>query len=297
MIFDGIPGKTDLAKRKGKTVAGKRTGKSRSAKKVEKPNKTTDSHRKSAKTRKYVTNEKSNSAGKVARKHRSWRKRVLLFVAAVLLMLILTPVVLGFIYRSPAIHPVSTLMIADWVTGKKVNRRWVSFDKIAPKLVQAVMMSEDGRYCAHKGVDWEAINTIINDAMDGEKPRGASTITMQTVKNLFLWNSRSYIRKGLEVPLALYVDAIWSKRRQLEIYLNIAEWGPGIYGIDAASRHYFGRKAARLSRAQAALLAVTLPNPILRNPNKPSRRMKILARINRARARSSGAYVRCLKQG
>ena len=87
------------------------------------------------------------------------------------------------------------------------------------------------------------------------------------------------------MPLALYVNTIWSKRRQLEIYLNIAEWGPGIYGIDAASRHYFGRKAARLSRSQAALLAVTLPNPILRNPKKPSRRMKTLARINRGQER------------
>jgi len=155
-------------------------------------------------------------------------------------------------------------------------------------------MSEDGQYCLHNGVDWQALNTVIDDAIDGEKTRGASTITMQSVKNLFLWNSRSFIRKGLEVPLALYVDAIWSKRRQLEIYLNIAEWGPGIYGIEAAAQYHFKRPAAKLSRAQAALLAVTLPNPALRNPKKPSRRMKALARINQARARVSGAYIRCL---
>ncbi len=155
-------------------------------------------------------------------------------------------------------------------------------------------MSEDGQYCQHNGVDWQALNTVIDDAIDGEKTRGASTITMQTVKNLFLWNSRSFIRKGLEIPLALYVDAIWSKRRQMEIYLNIAEWGPGIYGIEAAAQYHFKRPASRLNRAQSALLAVTLPNPELRNPQKPSRRMKVLARINRARAQVSGAYVRCL---
>ena len=204
------------------------------------------------------------------------------------------PLVLGIVYRSPAIHPVSTLMAYDLITGKKMDRRWVAYKNIAPVLVNSVMMSEDGRYCTHNGVDWNAINMIIDDAMEGEKTRGASTITMQTVKNIFLWNSRSWLRKGLEVPLALYVDAIWPKRRQMEIYLNIAEWGPGIYGIEAAARHHFGRPASKLSSRQAALLAVTLPNPRLRNPKKPSKRMKALARINRARARQAGAYIRCL---
>ena len=279
-----------MAKRKSKSSTGKKAGKTRSPKKADKSKKSTGAAKKPTKTRKYITNEKS------AEKPRSWRKRILLFVTIALLILALIPLLLGALYRSPSIHPASTLMITGWVTGKKVSRRWVSYENIAPELVQAVMMSEDGRYCSHQGVDWEAINTIIDDAMEGEKTRGASTITMQTVKNLFLWNSRSYVRKALEVPLALYVDAIWPKRRQMEIYLNIAEWGPGIYGIDAASRHYFGRKAKRLSRRQAALLAVTLPNPKLRNPKKPSRRMKILARINRARARKAGAYIRCLNQ-
>ena len=287
----------ELVKRKGKSSSNKGAKQTRSAKKPGKSVKTAKAVKKPVRAKKkYVTNEKSDAANSNTIKPKSWRRRLFRYALVLIFALALFPTLLGLLYSSHAVHPVSTLMAYNWIKGNKVDRRWVSFDKISPQLVQAVIVSEDGRYCAHKGVDWEAINTIINDAMDGEKPRGASTITMQTVKNLFLWNSRSYIRKGLEVPLALYVDAIWSKRRQLEIYLNIAEWGPGIYGIDAAARHYFSRKAARLSRAQAALLAITLPNPILRNPKKPSRRMKILARINRARARKSGAYVRCLKQ-
>ncbi len=224
-----------------------------------------------------------------------WR-RLARWSLIVLTILVLVPLLLGLLYRSPSVHPVSTLMIYERILGKRVKRDWVPITKIAPVLVQSVMMSEDGRYCAHDGVDWDAINMIIDDAMEGEKTRGASTITMQSVKNLFLWNSRSYLRKMLEVPLALYVDAIWSKQRQMEIYLNIVEWGPGIYGAEAAARHYFNRSAKRLNRHQAALLAVTLPNPHLRNPKKPSRRMKVLASINRRRAQQAGAYIGCLKR-
>ena len=139
------------------------------------------------------------------------------------------------------------------------------------------------------------MNLVVDDLIEGERPRGASTIPMQTVKNLYLWSSRSYIRKGLEVPLALMVDAIWSKRRLLEIYLNIAEWGPGIFGIEAAARHHFKRSAKSLSRRQAALLAVTLPNPHLRNPRKPRRGMRRLARLVERRAKQSGAYIKCVR--
>ena len=156
-------------------------------------------------------------------------------------------------------------------------------------------MSEDGKFCSHSGVDWDAINLVIDDALDGEPVRGASTISMQSVKNLYLWSSRSYVRKALEVPLALLVDTVWGKKRLLEIYLNIAEWGPGVFGIEAASRHHFGRSASRLNRRQAALLAVTLPNPIARNPRKPSRGLRRLAKVIERRARASGAYIGCLR--
>lgn len=211
-----------------------------------------------------------------------------------ILVIVLLPLVLTVAYKPSFVHPVSTLMIRDLVFAHGYARSWVPFDEIAPALVQSVLMSEDGRFCAHHGVDWDAVNTVIDGALDGERPRGASTIAMQTVKNLFLWSSRSYLRKGLEVPLALFADAVWSKRRLMEIYLNIAEWGPGIYGIEAASYYYYGISASRLSRRQAAYLAVALPNPNVRSPVKPSRGLTRLARLAERRAHQSGAYIKCL---
>jgi monofunctional biosynthetic peptidoglycan transglycosylase len=117
---------------------------------------------------------------------------------------------------------------------------------------------------------------------------------MQTSKNLFLWNGRSFVRKAMELPLAVTSDFIWSKRRLLEIYLNIAEWGPGIYGIEAAARHHFKVPASKLSRHQAALLAVSLPNPIDRNAGKPGRGLRRLAAVIERRAQNSGEYIRCV---
>jgi monofunctional biosynthetic peptidoglycan transglycosylase len=220
----------------------------------------------------------------------AWRKRLV----QVVLGIVALPFVLIFIYAIGFIHPVSTLMVWDLATFKGYDRRWVEFDDIAPVLVQSVMMSEDGQFCMHSGVDWVQMNGVIQDALDGEATRGASTIPMQTAKNLFLWNSRSFIRKGLELPLALGADFVWSKKRLMEIYLNIAEWGPGIYGIEAAARYHFKVPASKLSRRQAALLAVSLPNPITRVASKPSRAMKRLAAVIERRARASGEYIKCL---
>lgn len=157
------------------------------------------------------------------------------------------PVVLTVIYIPSFVHPVSTLMVGQWLGGKTLTREWISIDDISPVLVHSVMMSEDGRFCSHHGVDWREVGNVFEAVVDGEKPRGASTLSMQVVKNLYLWPGRSYLRKALEVPLALMVDLIWSKKRTMEIYLNIAEWGPGIFGIEAASRHHFKRSAKRLS--------------------------------------------------
>jgi monofunctional glycosyltransferase len=209
-------------------------------------------------------------------------------------ILALVPVALTLLYIPSVVHPISTLMLKDLVTFKGYERKWVSIENIAPALIHSVMMSEDGQFCAHQGVDWPAINQVIDDAMDGEGSRGASTIPMQTVKNVYLWSSRSYVRKVLEIPYALMVNLFWSKKRLMEIYLNIAEWGPGIYGIEAAAQHHFGVSAKNLSRRQAALLAVTLPNPILRNPAKPSKGLNRLARLNERRAMQAGGYVECV---
>ena len=212
----------------------------------------------------------------------------------VLVLLLLLPYGLVLVYKPESVKPVSTLMIGEMLTGRSYERQWIAFDDIAPVLVQSVMMSEDGQYCAHDGVDWEALNLVIDDALEGEATRGASTIPMQTVKNLFLTNSRTFVRKGLEIPLAMWADTVWTKKRTMEIYLNIAEWAPGVFGVEAAAQTYFGRSAKDLTRKQAALLAVTLPNPIERNPANPTRNLSRLASTIEGRARQSGAYIKCL---
>jgi monofunctional biosynthetic peptidoglycan transglycosylase len=217
-------------------------------------------------------------------------RRILRAGLRLLAVLVLIPGVLVPVYM--VVPPISTLMIFTRVTSGPVERDWVSFDEIAKVLVISVMVSEDGQFCAHRGVDWGALNEVLEDP-DGPS-RGASTIAMQTVRNLFLWQSPSYLRKGLEIPIALYADMIWTKRRTMEIYLNIAEWGPNIFGIEAAARHHFGRPAKDLTASQAALLAVTLPNPRVRNPARPSAAMRSLARTVAARARVAGDYVKCL---
>lgn len=165
---------------------------------------------------------------------------------------------------------------------------------MSPNLINAVLSSEDGRFCLHHGVDWQAVEIVIDDLIDGGTPRGASTVTMQTVKNLFLWPSRSYVRKTLEVPLAIYADFFWSKKRIAEIYLNMVEWGPGLYGAEAASRRYFGKTAARLTMREASLLATALPNPLGRNARSPSDGHQRLAKTVDARARKAAGLFSCV---
>ncbi|NNH29275.1 monofunctional biosynthetic peptidoglycan transglycosylase [Rhizobium sp. SEMIA 4085] len=221
---------------------------------------------------------------------RSIMTRIVLATAGFLVL----PYVLIFVYLIPFIHPVSTLMLRDIVLLRGYDRQWVSLDDISPVLVQSVMMSEDGQYCFHGGVDWGEMQELVAETLDGEATRGGSTIPMQTAKNLFLWNGRSFVRKALELPLAVASDLVWTKRRLMEIYLNIAEWGPGIYGIEAAARYHFKVPASKLSRRQAALLAVSLPNPIDRNAGKPRRGLRTLASVIERRAQGSGDYIRCL---
>jgi len=235
----------------------------------------------------------SRPAGNKARRFSLRQLLKRLFILLVVIGLV--PIVLTLIYIPASVHPVSTLMVKNWLVGSDVHRKWVPLEDISPFVYQSIVSSEDGQFCFHNGVDWAAVNLVVDDLIEGERPRGASTIPMQTVKNLFLWPNRSYVRKVLEVPLALYADLVWSKHRMMEIYLNIAEWGPGRYGIEAAARHHFKKSAKQLTRRQAALLAVTLPNPIARNPRKPGRGMGRLARLVEKRAKQSGAYVKCLR--
>jgi monofunctional glycosyltransferase len=189
--------------------------------------------------------------------------------------------------------PVSTLMLGRMLRGEPVDRRWTPLSEISPNLAAAVLMSEDAQFCMHNGVDWDALHEVMSNP---EGPsRGASTVPMQVAKNLFLWPGRSYIRKGLEIPMALFVDAIWTKRRILEASLNIAEWGDGIFGAAAASEHYFRKPPSRLSVREAALLATTLPNPALRNPLKPTRLQRSLTGTIVARTEGAQPWVQCLR--
>lgn len=222
---------------------------------------------------------------------RRWMSRIFW----VLVVLCATPLVLTIVYAPSSVHPVSTLMLKDLATLDGYDRRWVRLEDMGTLVVDSVVMSEDGQFCRHDGIDWGEFRVVLQDALAGEATRGASTIPMQTVKNLFLWGSRSHIRKAIELPLALYFDAVLPKARIMEIYLNIVEWGPNIYGVEAAAQHHFGKPARELTRRQAALLAVTLPNPLERNPAKPGPGLsRIAAKIER-RARGAGDYVKCLR--
>jgi monofunctional glycosyltransferase len=207
---------------------------------------------------------------------------VVLYVGAVLL--------LGLAYL--VVPPVSTLMLGRWATLQGAARTAVSLDEVAPTVPLAVLASEDARFCLHRGVDWDALREVVEDE-DGPR-RGASTVPMQVAKNLFLWPGRSYVRKALELPIALYLDLVWPKRQMMENYLNIAEWGPGVFGVEAAARRYFSKSAHDLSRQEAALLATALPNPKLRNPGRPSPRHRNLANRLLVRMNAAAAFAGCL---
>lgn len=202
-------------------------------------------------------------------------------------------VALIFVYLF--LTPVSTLMLARWVEREPVERQYVPLERISPNLRSAVIVSEDALFCRHRGVDWGALREVIEVAEADGPARGASTITMQTAKNLFLWPSRSFIRKGIEIPLALVIDFVWPKRRILEVYLNIAEWGEGVFGAEAAARRYFHKGADSLDPREAALLAAALPNPRRRNPARPTRRLAAHAAHIMARARTAEALAGCVR--
>ncbi|MGZ9100209.1 MAG: monofunctional biosynthetic peptidoglycan transglycosylase [Brevundimonas sp.] len=162
--------------------------------------------------------------------------------------------------------PATFLMTTRLIEGEGLDYRWRSLDQISPRLVQAVIASEDATFCAHRGFDMKAIERALKANARSEKRgdariRGGSTISQQTAKNAFLWPGRDWIRKGLEAGYTVAIEAVWGKRRIMEVYLNVAEWAPGVYGAEAASRHWFGKSADDLSAREAARLAAILPSP------------------------------------
>jgi monofunctional biosynthetic peptidoglycan transglycosylase len=220
--------------------------------------------------------------------------RFLRWALAILIVVLLLPYLLVLVYL--VVPPVSTPMLWRWVTGQRVERVWVPLEQMAPALPLAVIVAEDARFCQHRGVDLGALRDAIEDADDITEVRGASTITQQTVKNLFLWQGRSVVRKALEFPLALWTDLVMSKRRIMEIYLNIAEWGPnGEFGAQAGARAAFGKNARDLSPREAALLASVLPNPKRRSARQPGAPVQRLAGIYAARAARSPHVGACVR--
>jgi monofunctional biosynthetic peptidoglycan transglycosylase len=205
------------------------------------------------------------------------------FIAAILIGLLVLPYLLAPLYLFG--RPVSTLMLARWATGARVERVWVPLDAMAASLPAAVIAAEDARFCRHPGLDLAEIRDAIEDAETLGDVRGASTLSQQTAKNLFLWPGRSFLRKLLEAPLALWLDLVLGKRRLLEIYLNIAEWGPnGEFGVEAAARRAFGKSARNLSPREAAMLAAALPAPTRRDSGRPGPALRRLAGIYERRA-------------
>jgi monofunctional glycosyltransferase len=220
--------------------------------------------------------------------------RTCLVVVVVILAL---PYVIAPFYRF--VDPVSTLMLWRWATGARVERTWTRLDRVAPVLPHAVIAAEDAHFCRHHGVDFGQLREVIHgmdDIGDLADVRGGSTITQQTAKNLFLWQGRSFVRKALEFPLAFWLELVLSKRRLLEIYLNVVEWGPnGEFGAAAAARRDFNKQPRDLNAHEAALLAASLPNPHRRDPRAPKPSLRRLAGVYQGRMAASTAIDACVR--
>lgn len=164
------------------------------------------------------------------------------------------------VYRFAA-PPGTFVMLERKLSGDVIIHPWVPLEEISPHLVSAVIAAEDTRFCLHKGIDFEAIDKAMAEAENGKRLRGASTISQQTAKNAFLWSHRSWVRKGGETWMTLVIETLWPKRRIMEVYLNVAEWGDGHFGAEAAAQKRFGKSAKDLTQHESALLAAVLPNP------------------------------------
>ncbi len=197
-------------------------------------------------------------------------KKVGLFFLKALLCFLAFTVLLVILYRfiNP---PVTYLMISKWAKdGYGIEKEWKSLDEISPYLQLGVICAEDQNFIRHYGLDFGAIEKARKHNEKSKRKRGASTISQQVAKNVFLWPGRSWIRKGFEVYFTLLIETFWNKKRILEVYLNVAEMGKGIYGAEAAAQHHFKKPAAKLSKEQAALIVVCIPNPVKFNASKPT---------------------------
>jgi monofunctional biosynthetic peptidoglycan transglycosylase len=231
----------------------------------------------------------------------------LVAIAIVIAVAVLTPYLIAPLYR--VVDPVSMPMLWRYATGARVERTVVPLARIAPALPLAVIVAEDGSFCTNHGIDLGAMREAWHQADESAAHtsaahrrewfgalRGASTLTQQTAKNLFLWQGHSFVRKALEIPLALWLDLVLPKRRVLEIYLNIAEWGPnGEFGAEAAAHYAFGKSAHDLNLREAAELAAILPNPVRRSARTPDFVVRRLAGLYERRSAALAARAGCVR--
>ena len=206
----------------------------------------------------------ARKAARKPNKARSAPRRSLLRTLLILLFLVGVVLPVGAVIAYRFIPPpMTSLMVLRFVEGRGMDYRWRGLDDISPTLAQAAIAAEDARFCSHHGFEFAAMQKALehNEKRPG-KLRGGSTISQQTAKNAFLWPARDYVRKGLEAYFTVLTEALWGKRRIMEVYLNIVEWGSGVYGAEAASQVYFGHSAKRLSTSEAAHLVAILPSPL-----------------------------------
>lgn len=200
-------------------------------------------------------------------------RKTLRYIFRALIALFLLSVLITLLYRFVPV-PVTPLMIIRYfeLDEGKIEKDWTALEEISPALPLAVVTAEDQKFAEHYGFDLEAIEKAMkyNARHKGKKMRGASTISQQTAKNVFLWPGRSWVRKGLEVYFTFMIELLWSKERIMEVYLNVIEMGPGIYGAEAASRYYFDKPAIRMTRKEAATIAAILPNPLRWSASTPT---------------------------
>ncbi len=211
-----------------------------------------------------------------------------------LAVIVLAPAVFVLIYRVLP-PPLTPLMVIRGLDDYPREYEWRPLHDISAQLGRAVVAAEDQNFCSHSGFDVEAIKRAWENygTSDGTV-RGGSTISQQTAKNVFLWPGRTWIRKGLEAWLTVYIETLWTKQRILEMYLNVVEWGPGIYGAEAAAQHHFNKSAGNLTAHEAALLATVLPSPLKWSPSNPGPYVQSRSRVNLGRAARLGGLVDCL---
>lgn len=223
---------------------------------------------------------------------RRWWSKILWGLFA---LLVLAPLMLTVVYRVLPV-PATPLMVLRLFEGEGWQRDWVGWNDIAPVMAKAVVASEDNLFCRHDGFDWDSVRKAWDRYQTGAgRLRGGSTISNQTAKNVFLWDGRTFLRKGLEAYLTVMIEALWPKRRIMEIYLNVVELGPGIYGVEAASQAYFSKSAAQLSAREAALLAAVLPNPRGWSAARPSRYIAGRAATIQRRIGQLGDLLDCVE--